>query len=337
VATLPDTRSTPRSLRRRVLRAGRARWALGVLSALLVTALGADLLASDLPLALRLDGELHVLPCLTRPAALRAFDNQRIAARLTTEDWALMPLSPWGQNTHDLGAMLSAPSAQHPLGTDRSGRDVLARVVHGTRISLSVGLASVLILSGIGLLVGMCAGYFGGLVDQLLMRLADCLHAVPTMLLLVTVLGVLRPTGAGAVLAMLCVIGAVRWTDLSRLVRAEVLRVRHSAYVEAARGLGLSSRQILLRHVLPNVLSPVLVAASFSMAGAVVLEGALSFLGFGVPDDVASWGSLLNEVREHTHAWWLAVFPGAAMFLSVSAYNLLGEALRDAIDPRLQM
>jgi len=157
------------------------------------------------------------------------------------------------------------------------------------------------------------------------------------MLLIVTVLSVLRPTGAEAVLAMVCVIGAVRWTDLSRLVRAEVLRVRQTAYVEAARGLGLGAFQVLARHVLPNVLSPVLVAASFAMAGAIVLEGALSFLGFGVSDDVASWGSLLNEVRDHAQAWWLAVFPGGVMFLSVSASNLLGEALRDAIDPRLEM
>ena len=311
--------------------------ALGVLAALLGVALCADLLASDLPIALRLHGELHVLPCMLRPAALRALDNQRIQAQLTADDWALMPLSPWGENGHDLSAVLAAPSAAHWLGTDSVGRDVLARLVHGARVSLSVGLSAVLILSIIGLSVGMCAGYFGGFTDQVLMRAADCVHAVPTMLLLVTLLNVLRPTGSGAVLAMLCVMGGVRWTDLSRLVRAEVLRVRSSAYVEAARVLGLGAGRILWRHVLPNVLSPVLVAASFSMAGAVVLEGALSFLGFGVPDDVASWGSLLNDVREHTHAWWLAVFPGGVMFLSVSAYNLLGEALRDAIDPRLQM
>lgn len=321
----------------RAWRVPRVRWALGVLALLLITATAADLLASDLPLALRLHGELHLLPCVTRPAALRALDNQRIAAQLTAADWAIMPPAPWGENSHDLSAVLVGPSARHWLGTDSTGRDVLARVVHGTRVSLAVGLGSVLLLSSIGLAVGLCAGYFGGPLDPLLMRTADGLHAVPTMLLLVTLLSVLRPTGTGAVLAMLCVIGAVRWTDLSRLVRAEVLRVRDSAYVEAARALGLGVPRILARHVLPNVLSPVLVAASFSMAGAVMLEGALSFLGFGVPDDVASWGSLLNEVREHTQAWWLALFPGGAMFVSVSAYNLLGEALRDAIDPRLEM
>jgi peptide/nickel transport system permease protein len=133
---------------------------------------------------------------------------------------------------------------------------------------------------------------------------------------------------------MTAVIGCVRWTDLSRLVRAEVLRVRATPYIEAARALGLGSLRIVRCHVLPNVMSPVLVAASFSMAGAIVIEGAVSFLGFGVPDDVASWGSLLNEVRDHFDAWWLAVFPGAAIFVSVGVYNLLGEAVRDALDPQ---
>ena len=324
-----------RSLARRALARPRARWSLAVLGALIALAAGADLLASDLPLLLHMRGQLHVLPCVVRPAGLRALDNQRIAAQLTADDWMLLPLSPWGPNTHDLDAVLGAPSGEHWLGTDSAGRDVLARVAHGARVSLSVGVASVWLLSCIGLIVGLCSGYFGGVIDQVLMRVVDCLHAVPTMLLLITVLSLLRPTGATSVLAMICVIGAVRWTELSRLVRAEVLRVRQSAYVEAARGLGLGAFQILTRHVLPNVLSPVLVAASFAMAGAVVLEGALSFLGFGVPDDVASWGSLLHEVRDHAHAWWLAVFPGSMMFLSVSASNLLGEALRDAIDPRL--
>lgn len=326
-----------RPLARRALQSPRARVALLTLVALLGVAASADLLASDLPLVLRWQGELYVLPCITHPARLRALDNQRIAAQLTAADWAWTPLSPWGPNGHDLGAVLAAPGGGHWLGTDASGRDVLSRVVHGARVSLTVGAASAWLLSCIGLAVGLCAGYFGGLIDQLLMRVVDCLHAVPTMLLLVTVLSILRPTGTGAVLAMVCVIGAVRWTDLARLVRAEVLRVRQTAYVEAARGLGLRAPEILARHVLPNVLSPVLVAASFALAGAIVLEGALSFLGFGVPDDVASWGSLLNEVRDHVGAWWLAVFPGGLMFLSVSAANLLGEALRDAIDPRLEM
>lgn len=297
-------------------------------------ALFADLLASDLPLAARHGGELYWLPNLTRPAALRAYNNQTLAAALAEDDWLVLPLVPWGQNGHDLGAILAAPSCEHWLGTDSSGRDVFARVVHGARVSLIVALISVLITSCIGLIVGLCAGYFGGVLDTLLMRSVDALHAVPTTLLIITVLQIARPSGFGAVLAMTAVIGCVRWTDLSRLVRAEVLRVRVAPFVEAARALGLPSSQLIRRHVLPNVLSPVLVAASFSMAGAILIEGALSFLGFGVPDDVASWGGLLNDVRDHFHAWWLAVFPGALVFLSVGACNVLGEIVREALDPR---
>lgn len=301
---------------------------------LLLTALFADFLSAPLPLALQLDGELYLLPNLTRPASLRAFDNQSLAKRLREGDWAVFPLVPWGSNSHDLSAVLTGPSATHWFGTDSVGRDVFARVVHGARVSLTIALLSVVLTSCIGLGVGTCAGFFGGPLDALLMRAVDALHAVPTTLLLITVLHVLRPTGFAAVLVMTAVIGCVRWTDLSRMVRAEVLRVRVAAYVEAARALGLPLTRILARHVLPNVLAPVLVAASFSMAGAIVIEGALTFLGFGVPDDVASWGGLLNDVRDHIDAWWLAVFPGGVMFLCVALYNLLGELLRERLDPK---
>jgi peptide/nickel transport system permease protein len=312
---------------------------LGVIAALLlaVSALFADALASDLPLFLRFEGQLYVLPSFTRPAPLRAYNNQTLAAALDPEDWAVFPPVPWGQNGHDLSAVLAAPSGEHWLGTDSSGRDVLARIVHGARVSLTIALASVWLMSCIGLCVGLCAGYFGGLVDAVLMRAVDALHAVPTTLLIITVLHILQPRGFGAVLAMVAVIGSVRWTDLSRMVRAEVLRVRVAPFVEAARALGLSPVRVIVRHVLPNVLSPVLVAASFSMAGAIVIEGALSFLGLGIPDDVATWGGLLNDVREHFDAWWLAVFPGAVMFVSVSVCNLLGEIVRGAVDPRQKM
>jgi peptide/nickel transport system permease protein len=166
------------------------------------------------------------------------------------------------------------------------------------------------------------------------MRGVDALHAVPTTLLIITVLQIVKPSGFGAVLAMTAVIGCVGWTQLSRLVRAEVLRIRVAPFVEAARALGIPPVRVIARHVLPNALSPVLVAASFSMAGAILMEGALSFLGFGVPDDVATWGGLLNDVRTHIAAWWLAVFPGGVLFLTVGACNLLGEIVRDAIDPR---
>jgi peptide/nickel transport system permease protein len=307
---------------------------VGVALLLVLCALCADMLASDLPLALHTSERLYVLPNLTRPAALRAFTNQALAAGLGRGEWALFPPVPWGQNSHDLSAILAAPSAEHWLGTDSSGRDVFARIVHGSRVSLTIAVVSVLLMSCLGVAVGLSAGYCGGFLDTFLMRGVDALHSVPTTLLIITVLQLVQPSGFGAVLAITVVIGCVRWTDLSRMVRAEVLRVRVAPFVEAARALGVPASRVITRHILPNVLSPVLVAASFSMAGAILIEGALSFLGFGVPDNIATWGGLLNDVREHIDAWWLAVFPGAVMFASVGACNLLGEIVRDAIDPR---
>ncbi|HET8937904.1 MAG TPA: ABC transporter permease [Polyangiales bacterium] len=331
-APVPNLPLTAAATRRRF-----ARLTLGFALLLGLTAVFADILASDLPIALRLDEHLYVLPNLTRPAELRPYTNQALDAALVEGDWALFPPVPWGRNSHDLSAVLAAPSGAHWLGTDSSGRDVFARLVHGARVSLTVALLSVFLMSCIGLTVGLCAGYFGGWLDVVLMRTVDALHAVPTTLLLITLLQVTHPSGFNAVLALTVVIGCIRWTDLSRMVRAEVLRIRTTPFVEAARALGLPTFQVITRHVLPNVLSPVLVAAGFSMAGAIVIEGALSFLGFGVPDDVASWGGMLNDVRDHIDAWWLAVFPGTLMFISVSVCNLLGEIVRESIDPRSQI
>ena len=326
---LPLRAALQKVAKRRLARLGSAVALLFALSALC-----ADLLASDLPLAARFAGQLYLLPNLSRPAALRPYNNQSLLAALGEDDWVVLPLVPWGQNGHDLSAILTAPSGEHWLGTDSSGRDVFARIVHGARVSLTVAIVSVWLMSCIGLAVGLCAGYFGGVVDALLMRGVDALHAVPTTLLIITVLQIVKPSGFSAVVAMTAVIGCVGWTQLSRLVRAEVLRIRVAPFVEAARALGLRPVRVIVRHVLPNVLSPVLVAASFSMAGAILMEGALSFLGFGVPDDVATWGGLLNDVRLHIDAWWLAVFPGAVLFLTVGVCNLLGEIVRDAIGPR---
>lgn len=324
-------------VRRQFLRERTHRASLYVIFGLLFVALAADFLSSDLPIVLSLRGELYLAPNLTRPAALRSYDNQRLLDEMGEDDWAVLPPVPWGFNTHDLDAVLQPPSAEHWLGTDSGGRDVAARVIHGSRVSLAVGIMSVSVLVSIGVLLGALAAYYGGLVDLLLMRLLEIVHALPTLLLLVTILAVIMPTGWSSVVAMMVVIGLVRWTDVARLVRGEILRVQTMQYVEAARALGCGSARVIFRHILPNALSPVLVAATFSMASAILIEGALSFLGFGIPSDMASWGGMLNDVRGHSEAWWLAVFPGAAIFLTVTVYNLAGEGLRDAIDPRLKM
>lgn len=329
-------RGGPGALRRSVGRRRLTRLSLGVLVAAAGVALGADLLASDRPLICRLDGTLHVLPALTDPAALRPFDARALEAHLGPGDWALMPPIPWSPNTHDLGAVLSPPTAGHLLGTDASGRDVLSRLVHGTRVSLAVGLLATALLVAVGVLLGGLAGWYGGWADLVVMRVVEVFLSIPTFLLVVTLLAVAAPTGWGAVGAVVAVIGLTRWPDVARLVRGEILRVRSLDYVTAARALGASDLRVLVRHVLPNALGPVLVAATFSVASAILVEGALSFLGFGIPADMASWGGILAEARGNVGAWWLAVFPGLALFVTVTAYNLVGEALRDAVDPKIE-
>lgn len=323
-------------VRRQFWRRGVNRLSLYAIVGLFCAAFAADFVASDKPILLQLDGHLYVFPNVTNPAPLRVYDNHALMDRMGPDDWAVFPPVPWGYNSHDLDAVLAAPGAGHWFGTDPSGRDVFARVLHGSRVSLAVGVLAVMMLVAVGVFVGGVSGYAGGVVDLLAMRVVEVLNSVPTLLLLVTMLAVIAPSGWGAVLAMMVVIGLVRWTDVARLIRAEILKVKTTEYVEACRALGLSHPRILFRHVIPNAISPVLVSATFAMASAILIEGALSFLGFGIPADMASWGGLLNEVRSHMDAWWLAVFPGFAIFFTVTIYNLAGEGLRDAIDPRLK-
>jgi len=319
-----------------LLSRGVMRGAAIVCTVVCVVALFAEFIASDLPFVLKFHGHLYLMPNLFNPPELRIFDARLLIEHMNPGDWAILPMVPWGYNTHDLNNVLAPPSALHWLGTDAAGRDVLSRLVYGARVSLTVGLLSVVLLVAIGMTLGTIAAYFGGWVDTLLMRIVEVVHSIPTILLLVTILAVVAPQGFSAVLAIAVVIGAVRWTDVARLIRGEVLRVKTLDYVLAARAAGANSRRIIFQHVLPNASSPVLVSATFALAAAILIEGALSFLGFGIPDDMASWGGLLNGVRDDVQAWWLAVFPGGAMFLTVTAFNVLGEGVRDAVDPRLR-
>jgi peptide/nickel transport system permease protein len=313
------------------------RWAIGVAASMVFLAISADFIASEQPIIVRFRGEMHWFPNLHTPPTLRIFDNQTLLNAMAPGDWAFVPLVPWGHNSHDLSQVLAPPSARHWLGTDASGRDVLSRIIHGARVSLFIGVVSVAVLTTIGVALGTIAGYFGRLWDSILMRVVEIVHSMPTVLLLVTILAVLAPEGFSAVWVMTLVIGVVRWTDVARLVRGEILRVKVLDYVQAARSQGASDWRIVWRHVLPNASNPVLVSATFALASAILVEGALSFLGFGIPDDMASWGGLLNEVRGNVQAWWLAVFPGAAIFLTVTAFNVIGEGVRDATDPRLKL
>ena len=312
------------------------RIALAVVLVLCGLALVADFLASDKPIVLSMEGETYWFPNVVEAPSLRIYDNQRLVRRLAPDDWAVLPLVPYGYNTHDFEAVLARPSDAHWLGTDASGRDVLARVIHGTRVSLAVGFLCVIALTAIGVLLGSVGGYFGGAPDVTLNRIIETIVSIPPLLIIIVLFSVWLPQRWQAVIAMSLVIAVIGWTGVARLIRGEILKVRTLEYVDAARVLGLSPVRIVVRHVIPNAISPVLVAATFATANAILVESSLSFLGFGIPDDMASWGSVLQGVRHDHEAWWLGVFPGFAVFITVTAFNLAGEGLRDAIDPRLK-
>ena len=224
-------------------------------------------------------------------------------------------------------------SARHPLGTDTLGRDVLSRLLHGARISLTVGLAAVLVAGVVGVGLGLVAGYRGGWADDLLMRLGDIQLAFPVLLLGVAVIAVL-----GASLTnMILVLGASGWVTYARIARGETLSLKERDFVAAARALGAPASHVVARHLLPNVLPSLMVVTTFSVARTIIAEASLSFLGLGLPPPAPSWGAMLDEGRNYiTTGWWLALFPGLAILLLVLAINLCGDWLRDALDPRME-
>jgi len=233
----------------------------------------------------------------------------------------------------DILKILDPPSRAHPLGTDDLGRDVLSRMLHGARISLSVGFVAESIAIGIGLIIGLLSGYYGGRVDSLLMRFVDIMLCFPTFFLILAVIAFIGPS----IWNIMIIIGVTGWMGVARLVRAEALSLKERDFVAAARAQGAGTGRILFRHVLPNALAPILVAATLGVAGAILVESSLSFLGIGVQPPTPSWGNILTAGKDNIEfAWWLSLFPGLAIFLTVLSYNLLGEGIRDAVDPRLK-
>lgn len=231
-----------------------------------------------------------------------------------------------------LANFLAPPSGDHLFGTDRQGDDILSRMIHGTRISLLVGVTAVLVCLAIGIVLGAVAGYFGGWIDALVLRLIEVVTCFPAFFAVLAVLAFLPPR----IVWVMLIIGLLRWPGVARLTRGEFLRLRDREFVSAARAMGLSNGRIMMRHILPNALAPVIVSATFGMAGAILIESGLSFLGIG-PANCQSWGRLLSEFRPYFDvAWWLSVFPGAGIFFTVISLNLVGEGLRDALDPRLK-
>ena len=247
---------------------------------------------------------------------------------------ALAPLlAPADPLKQVLSTRLDPPSAAHWLGTDQLGRDILSRMIYGARISLLIGVVVVGLAASVGTFVGLVAGYAGGWLDEGLMRLTDVFFAFPALILAMAISGALGPSLTNAMIA----IAAVSWPVYARLVRAQVLSLREREYVEAARSLGAPAERIVWGHILPNTLAPLLVQASFDMGGAILSAAGLSFIGFGTQPPTAEWGVMISEGRNYiaTHSW-LSLFPGLAILLTVAAFNLIGDGLRDALDPRLR-
>ena len=249
-------------------------------------------------------------------------------------------LSPFDPLEQDISQRLKEPGWQdaqgqaHALGTDHLGRDILARIIYGSRIALMVGLSAVLISGLLGMAIGLIAGYFGGRVDDFFMRLADIQLAFPFILLAIAVIGVLGPS----LPVIIVVIGVSSWVVYARVVRGAVLSLREREFVQAARALGSRDGRVLLRHILPNAFTPWLVVATLDMARVIVIESALSFLGLGVQPPTPTWGGMLADGRVYlSTAWWLATFPGLAILMTVLGINLFGDGLRDTLDPRLNV
>ena len=249
-------------------------------------------------------------------------------------------LAPFDPNRQNLLMRLSEPGMPgqgdltYWLGSDQLGRDVLSRLLYGARVSLLVGVAAIVVGGTIGTVAGLVSGYFGGWIDDVIMRLGDIQLAFPFILLAIMFLVVLGP----GLVNIILVLGIGQWITYARIVRAQTLSLREKEYVEAARAMGDSTFSILFRTILPNIIAPLTVIASFNVAGVILSEAALSFLGLGVPPDVPTWGSMLSESRDHllSNKWWMAVFPGLAIVLTVLAFNIIGDWLRDFLDPRLK-
>jgi peptide/nickel transport system permease protein len=242
-------------------------------------------------------------------------------------------IAPYDPGKTEVSMKLKPPSLQHYLGTDQLGRDVFSRMLFGSRVSLSVGFVAVAISICIGILVGAMAGYYGRWVDSVLMRFVDIMLCFPSFFLILTVVALLGPS----LFKVMVVIGITSWMGTSRFVRAEFLSLRERDFAQAAKALGVNDSRIIFRHILPNALAPVFVTATLDVATAILVEAGLSFLGFGVQPPAPSWGNILTEGRTYIFdAWWLTVFPGMAILMTVLSFNLLGEGLRDALDPRLR-
>jgi peptide/nickel transport system permease protein len=304
---------------------------LMVAALLFLVAIFADVLASDLPIACKIHGTVFLFPNVTRPAELAHLDREAIEREA---DWAISALVAHGPSRPEAAPrVLLAPAAtrSHPLGTDRAGYDVFARVVHGTRSYLVFALLAVGASIALGALLGGIAGLLGGGTDAVVGRAIETVSAFPP---LVFVLGVQAAVPKPTLATLFLAIAVTRWPEVARLVRAEVMTASTRDYVMAARALGATPLRILRRHITPNVRGPLIVATALGISAVVLTEASLDFLRIGTPAGAASWGETMSQFRDAPGAWWLLAFPGALLVATVIGHNLVGEALRDALDPR---
>ncbi len=297
---------------------------------LFIIAIFAPFIANDKPIFIIHNGKIY-FPFIKNYREFKEMNWKKyIPAK---SDVILYPIVFFSPTEYDLDETLSPPDKKHIFGTDDRGRDVFARIVWGTRISLSVGFVAVTIALIIGLFIGSLAGYYGGKIDIYLSRFIEIIECFPTFILILVILAFLKPS----IFNIMAVIGLFGWTGIARLIRGEILKIKNQEYVLAARAAGLSDFRIIVSHILPNAMAPVLVSVTFGIAGAILMESGLSFLGFGVQPPTPSWGEILSQANNYVDfAWWLTIFPGMAIFITVLAYNLIGEGIRDAIDPRLK-
>jgi peptide/nickel transport system permease protein len=242
-------------------------------------------------------------------------------------------LAPYDPGQIDLTNVLTSPTMKHLFGTDQLGRDVLSRMIWGSRISLKVGFAATGVAIIIGAILGAISGYYGGWVDSVIMRFVDIMLCFPTFFLILAVIAFLEPS----IWNIMIIIGLTGWMGVTRLVRADFITLRERDFVKAAQAIGASDMRIIFLHILPNSMASILVAATLGIAGAILTESALSFLGIGVQPPTPSWGNILTAGKDNIDiAWWLSLYPGLAILITVVGYNLLGEGIRDLLDPRLK-
>jgi peptide/nickel transport system permease protein len=299
---------------------------LFIVVVLICIAIFAPLLANNRPYIYYTDGRLY-FPLFYDYQDLRDKDLRRDAYK----GFKIFPPVRYSYSEYDLDSIVIKPSGKHLFGTDEQGRDLLARMIYGSRVSIFIGFIAVAIYVAIGIIIGSIAGYYGGWIDIIISRFIEIIMCFPTFFLILTILALWGPS----LLSVMVVIGITSWPGIARIVRGEFMRLREMDFVIASRAVGAKDAWIIMRHILPNSLAPVLVSATFGIASTILIESSLSFLGFGVQPPTPSWGDILSQSRDFMDfAWWLTFIPGLAIFITITAYNLIGEGLQDAIDPK---